>query len=232
MKLTKLFTFLCLIPALVGCEQTAVSIESSQKKEKAQLVVFGYTELSDKKMSDEEFSKLKELGKSENIVYSNNRYDVTPKELKGICTLYAKDLMMIDVLVYQGEVYTVRMNNTHGFTRLAYYNNGEKEALYYSRDNGSGRHILQIGAFNFKLKQDMAVDIGLNDRGQMHDYAGAAFEKSRPCVEGYDKDTLAVREMKYNKESPEEQPYILDDGFLYDDLTTYQFVSWENKLQK
>ena len=217
MSMTKLFKLLCIIPFLAGCEQTT---------RKETLVIFGCSEFGEE-MPSEYAEKLKELNPF--YSYSSQRYDVTPKELNGVCKLYAYDLSIIDVLVYQGEVYSIRMDNTHGFTRLAYYKGEYKEALYYSRDIGSGRHILQIGAFNLREKQDMAVDIGLNDRGQMYDYVGVVFEKSKPGIIGYDeKKMLGARELKYNKgENPDDSPYVVGDGYLYTDLTTYQLVSWD-----
>ena len=217
MSMTKLFKLLCIIPVLAGCDQTTG---------KETLVIFGYSELGEE-MPSEYLEQLKDV----NTFYpsTDTRYDVTPKELKGVCKLYAHDLYMIDTLVYEDKVYSVRMDNTHGFTRLAYYKGEYKEALYYSRDIGSGRHILQIGAFNLREKQDMAVDIGLNDRGQMHDYTGVVFEKSKPGIIGYDeKKMLGARELKYNKgENPDDSPYVVGDGYLYTDLTTYQLVSWD-----
>ena len=208
--MTKLFKLLCILPVLVGCDQ-GIGKET--------LVIFGYSELGEE-MPNEYAEQLKELKSF--YASSDTRYDVTPKELKSVCKLYAHDLYLIDTLVYKDKVYAVRMDNTEGLTRLAYYKNNYKEALYYSRDIGSGRHILQIGAFNFKEKQDMAVDIGYNELTNNHNYFGVAFDLCKHIDS--EKKMLAAREIRLNRDASE---FVVDDGLLYEDLTQYQLVSWD-----
>ena len=211
MSMTKLFKLLCILPVLVGCDQ-GIGKET--------LVIFGYSELGEE-MPSEYLEQLKDV----NTFYpsTDTRYDVTPKELKGVCKLYAHDLYMIDTLVYEDKVYSVRMDNDVGFTRLAYYKNDYKEALYYSRDIGSGRHILQIGAFNFKEKQDMAVDIGFNEITNNWNFPGVAFDLVTHVQS--DKKMLGAREIKTDGDG-----FVLSNGLLYEDLTTYQFASWNKYI--
>lgn len=211
MSMTKLFKLLCIIPVLAGCNQTVG---------KETLVIFGYSELGEE-MPSEYLEQLKDA----NTFYpsTDTRYDVTPKELKGVCKLYAHDLYMIDTLVYEDKVYSVRMDNDIGFTRLAYYKNDCKEALYYSCDIGSGRHILQIGAFNFKEKQDMAVDIGFNEITNDWNFPGVAFDLVTHVQ--LDKKMLGARAIKVDGDG-----FVLSNGLLYEDLTTYQFASWNKYI--
>ena len=166
------------------------------------------------------------------VGYNNNGYDkymlkfsllgYTPEELKDICTLYAHDWYLIDIVVYQGEPYAVHMENLPVSTSLAYYNNGEKEALYYSRDIGGRRNILQIGAFDFKTKKDVAVDIDYNELEKHHDYLGVAFESLTDSETG--KKMLAARRIIWNDDDVMAIDY---DSYLYEDLTIYPFVDWE-----
>lgn len=222
MSMTKLFKLLCILPVLIGCEQGA----ESSPNNKEQLILFGFSEELGEKIP-EKYSFKKINGLEGTLRYADQpRYDVTPKELAGVFKLYARrDSSFADILIYEDELYAVNMQNTSSFNRFAYYNNGEKEALYYSRDIGSGRHILQIGAFNFKEKQDMAVDIGYNDYKNYYNYFGVVFDLVTHVSSN--KKMLGARSYTLNDDKTSEQKYVVSDGLLYEDLTTYQFASWD-----
>ena len=214
--MSKFLKLLCLIPLLVGCKQPI------QEEQEEQLIVFGIKTDNGKgeELPSEYMEKLSAVNGFDDI--RTRRWEATPEELKGICTLYAHDWYLIDIVVYQGEPYAVHMENLPVSTSLAYYNNGEKEALYYSRDIGGRRNILQIGAFDFKTKKDVAVDIDYNELEKHHDYLGVALEFLTDSETG--KKMLAARRIIWNDDDVMAIDY---DSYLYEDLTIYPFADWE-----
>ena len=220
MKITKLFKLICLLPILVGCNQTPVP-------EKEQLIIPTYY-FDDSNPMPEELDALVKEKRIAGEKSRYKRYDVTPNELRGLFTLYAtKEREYPDVILYKGELHPIAIQTTSGFATFAYYKGDGKELIYYAACSGSTFVHVNVGVLNLKTMQEKVADIKHEKREYLYsdDYYGLVFKSFLKD----DKLQLQAYKLElepFDPENPMPTQYKQTD-LLYEDLFQYELVAWE-----
>ena len=218
MKITKLFKLICLLPILVGCNQTPVP-------EKEQLIIPTYYFDDSNPMPEEYKSQVEKMK-----IYERKkpRYDVTPNELRGLFTLYAtKEYEYPDVILYKGELHPIGIQTTSGFATFAYYKGDGKELIYFAACSGSTFVHVNVGVLDLKNMQEKVTDIKHEKREYLYsdDYYGLVFKSSMKD----DKLQLQAYKLEvepFDPENPTPTQFKQTD-LLYEDLFQYELVAWE-----
>lgn len=100
----------------------------------------------------------------------NNIRNVTPHELKELCTIYRFTgthngfLDCETFLIYHGDVYHIGIGwGGFGVTQFAYIHSTSQHLLYYIFSCGSGIHRSIVNAFDFQTKTIKIPDLDLTD---------------------------------------------------------------------
>ena len=215
MKITKLFKLICLLPILVGCNQTPVP-------EKEQLIVVTYY-FDDSNPMPEEYKP-----QVEKMISINGRkkprYDVTPNELRPFFTLYAsKEYPYPDVILYKGELFPTCIRAIEGIASFAYYKGNGKELIYHAAFSGSMISLVNVAAFNLKTMQDMAVDIKFNRAPfTSDDYNGLVFKSTTKD----DKLQLQAYKLVTSLDLENHVEVYEEKELVHEDLLQYELVPW------
>lgn len=156
----KIFKLLSVSLLMIGCEQNV----------KTQLMVFPINE-GTSNLSETLVTFLSSDSKGKRMARKGDYYNYTPGELEGICSIYGIDESLIDVLEYNGLIYTdILISTLPTFNQIAYYKTKEKEILYYCTISGSTWVNARVGAFDFKAKRGMMVDFDFNQTNLMTNF--------------------------------------------------------------